>query len=212
MTSPTDAEGPRALRAVVLVGPMGAGKSSIGRRLAKTLGVTFRDTDSLIVREHGPITEIFAEHGEPHFRDLEHRAVLEAIAHGGVVALGGGAPLHPGTRDALRAHHVALLTVDAEVVAARIRNQKRPLLNTDDDPVDAWIRIRDARDPIYRDVADATFDTSHGPLSDVVKAIAEWVRTEDPDYAAASAAPAEQTGAEDTDDDPQDEKESDDER
>jgi len=205
MTSPSE---PAAARAVVLVGPMGAGKSSIGRRLAKALGVPFRDTDSVIVAEHGPITEIFAAHGEQHFRELEHDAVLASVAQGGVVALGGGAPMHSGTRAALGAHHVVLLTVDAQIVAGRIRNQKRPLLNTEEDPVDAWIRIRDAREPIYREIADAAFDTSHGPLSDVVTAVAEWVRDIDPAYARTAPTHTEDTAGEDLDD----EKESDDER
>lgn len=190
MTSPSDgAARDLPTRSVVLVGPMGAGKSSIGRRLAKALGVRFVDTDSVIAREHGPITQIFAESGEAHFRALEHDAVVRAIAAGGVVALGGGAVLHEGTREALAAHHVVLLTVDAQIVASRIRSQKRPLLNTDEDPVDAWIRIRDAREPIYRAIADATFDTSHGPLSAVVTAVAEWVRAADPAWASCPEAP-----------------------
>ncbi|MBF0815375.1 shikimate kinase [Microbacterium paludicola] len=190
MTSHSDAGVPAAEstgaspRALVLVGPMGAGKSSIGRRLARTLGVRFRDTDSAVVKEHGPIADIFAAHGEPHFRALEHEAVIAAVARGGVVALGGGAVLHPGTRAALRDHHVVLLTVEERVVAGRIRaQQKRPLLSGDGDPLDAWIRIRDAREPIYREVADAVFDTSRGPLGDVVTAIAAWVRAEDPAFA-----------------------------
>ncbi|MER7795793.1 shikimate kinase [Microbacterium sp. NPDC096154] len=173
MTSPSDAPAGRAL---VLVGPMGAGKSSIGRRLARELGVPFRDTDTEIAKAHGPIAEIFAVHGEARFRDLEHEAVLDAVTCGGVVALGGGAVLHAGTREALRAHHVVLLTVDERVVAGRIRSQKRPLLNAAQDPVAEWIRIRDERAPIYREVADAAFDTSRGPLQDVVTAIAAWAR------------------------------------
>lgn len=200
MTSHSDAGAPAAEpadaapRALVLVGPMGAGKSSIGRRLARTLGVRFRDTDSAVVREHGPIAEIFAVHGEPHFRALEHEAVTAAVARGGVVALGGGAVLHPGTREALRGHHVVLLTVEERVVAGRIRaQQKRPLLSGDEDPLDAWIRIRDARDPIYREVADAVFDTSRGPLGEVVTAIAEWVRDHDPAFAPEGGAAQQKT-------------------
>lgn len=177
MTSPSDPDA--AAPAVVLVGPMGAGKSSIGRRLAKTLGLRFRDTDSLIAKAHGPIPDIFAEQGEPRFRELEHEAVVDAVSRGGVVALGGGAVLHAGTRQALRAHRVVLLTVDERVVAGRIRNQKRPLLDGEEDPVATWARIRDAREPLYREVADVEFDTSRGPLQDVVAAIADWVRRQD---------------------------------
>ncbi|GAB3270400.1 shikimate kinase [Microbacterium lacusdiani] len=187
MTSPSDPAvgatgGPAP--AIVLVGPMGAGKSSIGRRLAKALGRRFRDTDSLIAKAHGPIPEIFAEHGEPRFREIEHETVVDAVRRGGVVALGGGAVLHPGTREALRAHRVVLLTVDEKVVAGRIQSQKRPLLDGEEDPVATWIRIRDAREPVYREVADVAFDTSRGPLQDVVTAIADWVRQhEEPAHA-----------------------------
>ncbi|GAA3645415.1 shikimate kinase [Microbacterium marinilacus] len=187
MTSPAEARTP----AVVLVGPMGAGKSSIGRRLAKALGVRFVDTDARIVRRHGAIADIFANHGEAHFRAIEHEAVSDAIAGGGVVALGGGAVLDPRTRQALAAHRVVLLTVDERVVAGRIRSQKRPLLNTDEDPVAAWARIRDEREPVYRAVADVVFDTSRGPLQDVVTAIADWARA---DQAAGTATAHEGTG------------------
>lgn len=173
--SDPDAAPPDAERAIVLVGPMGAGKSSIGRRLAKTLGLAFWDTDSLITSAHGPIPKIFVEGGEPRFRAIEHETVLDTLRRGGVIALGGGAVLHPATREALRSHRVVLLTVDERVVAGRIRNQKRPLLDGEEDPIATWVRIRDAREPIYREIADVAFDTSRGPLHDVVTAIADWV-------------------------------------
>ncbi len=83
---------------VVVIGPMGAGKSSVGKRVAKALGVPFTDTDRVIAREHGPIPGIFAERGEPAFRELEARAVRDAIATGGVVSVGGGAVTHADTR------------------------------------------------------------------------------------------------------------------
>src|SRR5690606_15424444 len=76
---------------LVLVGPMAAGKTSVGRRVARRLGVAFVDTDKRIVATHGPIPAIFAEHGEAHFRDLERAAVAEALSEGGVISLGGGA-------------------------------------------------------------------------------------------------------------------------
>src|SRR5690606_4827937 len=77
-------------RAVVFIGPMGSGKSSIGRRVSKRLGVSFTDTDSLIVAEHGPIADLFSARGEEVFRGIEREAVAEALTRGGVVALGGG--------------------------------------------------------------------------------------------------------------------------
>jgi len=70
---------------------MGAGKTSIGRKLARALGTTFFDTDIAVVREHGTIAEIFAAHGEARFRELEREAVVQGLRHGGIVALGGGA-------------------------------------------------------------------------------------------------------------------------
>jgi shikimate kinase len=93
-----------------------------------------------------------------------------------VVSLGGGAVLHPETRLALAAHRVVLLTVDPEVVAGRIRGSRRPLLQ-DEDPLRRWTEISDARRPLYDEVADVVFDTSHGPLQAVVDAVARWART-----------------------------------
>lgn len=165
--------------ALVLVGPMGAGKTSIGRRVAKALGLPFRDTDSEIVKEHGPIPEIFERRGEPAFRAIEHETVLRVIAEGGVVALGGGAPMHPGTRAELNGTPVVLLTVAEHVIAGRIRGQKRPLLNREDlDPVAEWTRIRDERMPVYESVSSVVFDTSSGPMQGVVDRIVAWARAE----------------------------------
>ncbi len=161
--------------AIVLIGPMGAGKTSVGRRVARTLGVDFADTDKIVVRGHGPIPDIFSRHGEAHFRALERAAVGEALAAGGVVALGGGAVLDADTRADLAAHRVALLTVSPQIIASRIGGAGRPLLQGED-PVTRWTRIYEARRPIYDDVADAVFDTSSGPLADVVTRIVEWVR------------------------------------
>jgi shikimate kinase len=158
--------------AIVLVGPMGVGKSSIGRRVAKALGVPFTDTDAVIVREHGAISAIFDEHGEPYFRALERDAVHEALGRPGVLALGGGAAMHPETRAELAGHRVVLLTVDARTVASRLRDDSRPLLRGSG--VEEWARIYAARKPIYEEVATVTFDTSHGPLQAVVDAIVAW--------------------------------------
>jgi shikimate kinase len=158
---------------VVLIGAPGAGKTRMGKRLAKLLDVPFVDTDKTIVAEHGPIPGIFAEHGEPHFREIEAEHVARALARGGVVALGGGAVLHPSSNAALREHRVALLTVSPEAVASRIANSKRPLLA---DGVDAWIALTDARRPIYEELATRTFDTSHRPLDAIAIEIADWIK------------------------------------
>lgn len=159
--------------AIVLIGPMGAGKTSIGRRVARALGVPFADTDKIVVRDHGSISELFAREGEAHFRALERAAVREALSGGGVVALGGGAVLDENTRTDLAQHRVVQVTVQPQVVAARLAGDTRPLLNGED-PVARWTRIFDERRPIYDAVADVTFDTSSGPLSDIVARIVAW--------------------------------------
>ncbi|THE06235.1 AAA family ATPase [Microbacterium oleivorans] len=163
-------------RAIVLIGPMGAGKTSVGKRVAKRIGRPFRDTDAMIVREHGPIADLFALHGEAHFRSLERDAVAEALRSGGVVSLGGGAVLDETTQRRLRNHQVALLTVAPRVVARRLGEAaSRPLLAGDDEtPIQRWERIYAERRPVYESVADATFDTSSGPLENIVTAIADW--------------------------------------
>lgn len=165
--------------AIVLIGPMGAGKTSIGRKVAKALGRSFFDSDAAVVRDHGPIETLFAEYGEEHFRALERRAVAEGLATGGVVSLGGGAVLHPQTRADLAAHRVILLTVTPEVVAARVRDSKRPLLQSDD-AIERWTSILEQRRPVYEELADVAFDTSRGPLQNVVDAIVTWVREQNP--------------------------------
>jgi len=155
---------------------MGAGKTSVGRRVAKELGVAFIDTDRRIVAAHGPIPAIFAEHGEDHFRALERDAVADALEEGGVVSLGGGAVVTAQTRELLREHPVVFLTVTAEAVALRIGGAGRPLLAGDDDPVTRWNQIYQERRGWYEEVADVTFDTSHRPMRRIAEEIAAWRR------------------------------------
>ena len=164
--------------ALVLIGPMGAGKTSVGRRVAKALGRRFYDSDIAVVREHGPMDTIFAEHGEPAFRAWEREAVASGLARGGVVSLGGGAVLNTDTQRDLARHRVALLTVEPRVVAARVAGTDRPLLGGDD-ALAHWEQIFREREPVYRQLADRTFDTSHGPLQHVVDAIVTWAREEE---------------------------------
>jgi shikimate kinase len=170
MTSPSNA--------LVLIGPMGAGKTSVGKRVARALEVPFFDTDAAVSREHGPIDQLFAEHGEAHFRALERSAVEAGLATGGVVSLGGGAILDERTRADLSAHRVVLLTVAPRVVAARVHDSNRPLLQAGD-AAERWAAIYEERRPVYEELADVTFDTSTGPLQHVVDRIVAWVRDGD---------------------------------
>lgn len=156
---------------VVLIGPPAAGKTRIGKQLAARLGLSFTDTDAVVVAEHGPIPEIFAEHGEPHFRALERAAVAAAVREQGVVSLGGGAILDADTRADLAGMRVVLLTVRAEVIAGRIDNRKRPLV-TD---LESWKRLVAERSALYRSLAGYTADTSSRPIETIVEEIARWV-------------------------------------
>ena len=161
-------------RSAVLVGMMGAGKSSVGRRLAARLCLPFVDADSEIEAAAGmSIPEIFAKHGEPYFRELERAAVAEAIREPGVVSLGGGAVLDPETRADLAETTVVLLTVRAEAIAKRISNAKRPLV-TD---LESWKRLVASRSELYDSLADYTADTSTRPIDAIVEEIARWVES-----------------------------------
>ncbi|WEK59840.1 MAG: shikimate kinase [Candidatus Microbacterium colombiense] len=160
---------------LVLVGPMAAGKTSVGRRVARRLRVPFIDTDKRIVAEHGPIPSIFDTYGEQHFRALERAAVAAALSEGGVISLGGGAVTDEGTRELLRVHPVVFLTVTVEAVADRIRGGNRPLLAADD-PVERWKTIYAERLGWYEEVASTTFDTSRRPMQRIADEIVAWRR------------------------------------
>lgn len=156
-------------RTIALIGPMGAGKSSIGRRLARRLGARFADTDALIAREHGPITGLFEALGEQAFRGIEREVVHRELRSGGVVALGGGAVLDDGTRAALADCTVVLLTVSEESVVERLAGDRRPLLT---EGIDSWRRIAAERAAIYEALADVTVDTSRRPMTTIAAELA----------------------------------------
>ncbi len=156
---------------IALIGPPAAGKSRVGKRLAKRLGLPFVDTDAVVVSQHGPIPQIFLQYGEPYFRRLERDAVAEALAEPGVVSLGGGAVLDVATQAQLADSRVVLLTVRPEAIASRIANSKRPLV-TD---LDSWKRLVASRIDLYTSLADYTADTSARPIETIVEEIACWV-------------------------------------
>lgn len=145
---------------IVLVGPMGVGKSTVGELLADRLGTTYRDTDADVVATAGkPISEIFYDEGEEHFRELEREAVRAAVAeHTGVLSLGGGAVLDETTRTLLVDHAVVYLSMDVEEAVKRVGlNTARPLLAVN--PRRQWRELMDARRHLYTEVARATVAT-----------------------------------------------------
>ncbi|MCU1544574.1 MAG: shikimate kinase [Microbacteriaceae bacterium] len=163
---------PAVVPVVVLIGAPGAGKTRLGKRIAKLLDVPFIDTDKRIVAQHGPIPAIFSEHGEARFRELEREQVIRALGERAVVALGGGAVLDPSTQADLVEHRVAQLSVSAEAVERRITGDKRPLVNG----VAAWSALVEKRKPIYDRLARRTFDTSRMPLDTIAADLVTWIR------------------------------------
>jgi len=145
---------------VVLVGPPGSGKSTVARLVADKLDVQARDTDEDVERQAGvSISDIFVERGEDEFRRLESAAVATALAeHRGVLAVGGGAVLDPATRERLDGLAVVFLDVSIKDAASRIGlNRDRPLLIGN--PRAQWIRLMEARRPVYESVSTARVDT-----------------------------------------------------
>jgi shikimate kinase len=156
---------------VVLVGPMGVGKSTVGQLLAERLGVGYRDTDDDIVAEQGrSISDIFVDEGEPAFRALEKQAVREALAgHEGVLALGGGAILDEETRALLSGHRVVYLSMDVEEAVRRTGlNTARPLLAVN--PRRQWRELMEARRHLYEEVATAVVATDGRSPEEVTQA------------------------------------------
>jgi len=158
---------------VVLVGPPGAGKSTVGALLAARLGVVVRDTDADVEAIAGKsVSDIFTEDGEPVFRELERKAVLAGLAeHDGVLALGGGAVLAEQTREALRGHVVVFLAVGmAEGVRRTGLSNARPLIDGVN-PRATFKSLLDARLPLYREVATVEVATDRTDADAVTDAV-----------------------------------------
>ena len=167
-------------RTIVLVGLMGAGKTSIGRRLASKMGLTFIDADTEIEKAAGKsIPDIFAEHGEAHFRDGERRVIARLLEKGGqVLATGGGAFMNVETRSAIKAHALSVwLKADLEVLLKRVvKRGGRPLLQ-DQDPAEVLQNLINIRYPVYAeaDITVESLDVQHAQMvHEVLKALADY--------------------------------------
>ncbi len=159
---------------VVLVGPMGSGKSTVGALLAQRWGVDFRDTDADVERAEGrSISELFVDEGEVDFRAQERAAVAIAVAtHDGVLSLGGGAVMDPETRALLAGEQVVFLQVGLTEAVKRVGlGASRPLLLGN---VRSQVKkILDERAPVYASVSVATVDTDTRSVADVADAVEE---------------------------------------
>jgi shikimate kinase len=189
-STPQEAEIAAALgrRSIVLVGMMGAGKSTIGRRLAARLRLPFLDADIEIEAAHAGVTipEIFAVHGEPYFRDGEARVIARLLDNGpAVIATGGGAFMREETRNRIRDKAVSIwLKADADVIMKRVkRRADRPLLQTED-PAATVSRLLEAREPVYQ-TADLTIWSRDVPHDRIVDECIDALRARLGDGAAA---------------------------
>ena len=156
---------------VILIGPPGAGKSTIGKQLAKKMQVSFTDTDSLIEKEVGSsISEIFVDKGEDWFREIELKILEEQVALcSGVLSLGGGAPLSESAQRILMSQEVPIIYLDVSLATAAPRvgfNRDRPLLLNN--PRASWQALMEKRRPIYLSLATHIVNVDNRSPSEIV--------------------------------------------
>jgi len=161
---------------VILIGPMGSGKTTVGKLVAEKLQIPFRDTDQVIEETTGKsVSDIFLEDGEDEFRAIEKKVLREELlADGAVLALGGGAPMSVDAQSALRAiaSPVIYLDISLAAVAPRIGfNRDRPLLLHN--PRGQWQTLMEARRPIYESIADSVIDVNDKTEAEIVSLVLE---------------------------------------
>lgn len=163
---------------IVLIGPPGAGKTSIGKALSKEIGLAFIDSDAEIERISGKtISEIFVDQGEEVFRKTEVETVTRILAEfEGVVALGGGAPINPEIQKVLLNSEYPVIFIDVSISQAANRigfNKDRPLLMIN--PRQQWLHLMSERRPIYERLATAIVSSDNHKPADVAKTITEKI-------------------------------------
>ena len=159
---------------ILLIGPPGAGKSTVARALAEDLGLRFIDTDKLIEKQTGKtITDIFVVDGEPHFREIEMQTLRDVLAlESAVISLGGGAPISQDAQDAIKQSHSHTVFLDVSLATAAPRvgfNRDRPLLLGN--PRAQWQALNDSRRPIYEMLADDAIKVDDMRVDQVVAKI-----------------------------------------
>ena len=159
---------------VVLIGPMGVGKTTIGRKLAKKLELKFVDTDVLVTKAHGDIGQIFEHQGEEAFRKFEEEAVKLALSEVQVIATGGGAVLSSLSQERLQDAIVIYLSTNGRHMKSRLEKGNRPLLKNG---MDDWNRIYEQRKPIYESVCTFEIATSEVGLAQTISDICEKLET-----------------------------------
>ena len=159
---------------LVLIGPMGAGKTTVGRSVAERLSCEFADTDALIEADQGKsVSEIFVEDGEPHFRLVEESIVIDAlISESGVLSLGGGSVMNEEVQKALKSSTAKKIFLDISLAAVSPRvgfDNARPLLMVN--PRQKWAELMNLRRPTYEALADISIDVSDKSVSDIASEI-----------------------------------------
>lgn len=161
-------------RPIVLIGPMGVGKTTIGKKLGRRLGLPFVDTDVIVTNAHGDIPEIFEKEGESAFRNYEEQALREALEVVQVVATGGGAVLSGTNQRMLENAVVIYLSTSGLHMKSRLENGNRPLLKNG---IADWKAIYETRKPLYERLATFEIDTSAAGLGKTMDAICEKLET-----------------------------------
>lgn len=160
-------------QSIVLIGPMGAGKTTLGKKLSKQLGEPFFDTDKLVSSKYGSIERIFETKGEQFFRQKETEALREALTEPAIVATGGGLPVAEENQLLLEGAFVVFLDTTQEYVIGKINLSKRPLLKANPD---RWQEIYDERVETYKKLADATVFTGGRSLTGLLAELKEVTR------------------------------------